>query len=86
MMPWPLCKIQNQLETRVDCILEEWISKMDKDELKKPYLTTKSGKIYTLEELMVEIRLETELGRQMKKSILLLAIDLLTSNQEHLND
>tara|TARA_R110002096_G_scaffold221459_2_gene410301 strand:- start:4836 stop:5453 length:618 start_codon:yes stop_codon:yes gene_type:complete len=79
-------KASHQLETRVDCILEEWISKRDKDELKKPYLTTKSGKIYTLEELMVEIRLETELGRQMKKSILLLAIDLLTSNQEHLND
>ncbi|MDB4291768.1 hypothetical protein N9954_00055 [Maribacter sp.] len=79
-------KASHQLETRVDCILEEWISKRSQDELEKPYLTTKSGKVYSLEDLMVEIRLETELGRQMKKSILLLAIDLLTSNQERLND
>lgn len=79
-------KASHQLETRVDCILEEWISKRDSDELIKPYLTTKSGQVYTLADLMVEIRLETELGRQMKKSILLLAIDLLTSQQRNLDD
>ncbi|MFL1013332.1 hypothetical protein [Flavisericum labens] len=81
-----VAKAAHQLESRVDCILEEWISKREKDELEKPYLTTKSGKIYTLADLMVEIRLETDLGRQMKKSILLLAIDLLTTQQRQLDD
>lgn len=79
-------KASHQLETRVDCILEEWISKRDYEELEKPYLTTKSGKVYTLADLMVEIRLETDLGRQMQKSILMLAIDLLTSQQRKLDD
>ena len=79
-------KAEHQLETRVDCILEEWISKREKDELEKPYLTAKSGKVYTLAELMTEIRLETEIGMQMKKSILLLAIELLTSNQKQIDD
>jgi hypothetical protein len=79
-------KASHRLETRVDCILEQWISKRSQEELEKPYLTTKSGLIYTLEELMVEIRMQTEIGQKMEKSILQLAIDLLTSNERKLND
>ncbi len=75
-----------QLDTRVDCILEQWISKRSQEDLEKPYLTSKSGKIYTLQDLMIEIRKQTELGQKMEKSILQLAIDLLTSNERQLDD
>jgi hypothetical protein len=81
-----VAKAVHQLETRVDCILEEWISKHSKEERDKPYLTTKSGKIYSLNDLMVEIRKETALGQQMERSILQLAIELLTSQKKKLND
>lgn len=79
-------KAAHQLDTRVDCVLEQWISKHSDDERTKPYLTTKSDKVYTLDDLIVEIRKETELGQQLEKSILQLAIELLTSQRKKLND
>lgn len=79
-------KAAHQLDTRVDCILEQWISKHSADERAKPYLTTKSDKVYTLDDLIIEIRKETELGQQLEKSILQLAIELLTSQRKKLDD
>lgn len=79
-------KAVHQLDTRVDCVLEQWIANHSKKEKEKPYLTTKSNKVYTLEDLMVEIRKETVLGQQLEKSILQLAIDLLTRQKKKLND
>ncbi|MBO0356216.1 hypothetical protein J0656_19520 [Muricauda ruestringensis] len=79
-------KAAHQLDTRVDCILEQWIAKHSEKERAKPYLTTKSGTIYTLDDLIVEIRKETELGQQLEKSILQLAIELLTSQKRQLDD
>lgn len=79
-------KAAHQLDIRVDCILEQWIAKHSSKERAKPYLTTKSGKIYTLDDLIMEIRKETELGQQLEKSILQLAIELLTSQKRTLDD
>ncbi len=79
-------KAGHQLDTRVDCILEQWISKHSADERTKPYLTTKSDKVYSLDDLIIEIRKETELGQQLEKSILQLAIELLTSQRKKLDD
>ena len=76
----------HQLETRVDCVLEEWISKRTDAEKSKPYITTKSGAVYTLSDLIIEIRKETKLGQQVEKSILQLATELLTSGKKELND
>ena len=79
-------KAAHELETRIDCVLEEWISKRTNDELKAPYVTSKSGKTYSLEELIVEIRMETEIGKQLEKSILQLAINLFTTDSRQLSD
>ncbi|GHB83097.1 hypothetical protein [Persicitalea jodogahamensis] len=76
----------HQLETRVDCVLEEWISKRTDSEKRKPYITTKAGAVYTLSDLIVEIRKETKLGQQVEKSILQLATELLTSGKKELDD
>lgn len=75
----------HQLDTRVDCILEQWIAKRPEEDRQKPYLTTRSDKTYTLDDLIVEIRKETELGKRLEKGILQLAIDLLTEGKEKLN-
>ncbi len=79
-------KAEHELDTRIDCVLEQWIAKRTGSELNKPYLTTKSGEIYTLKDLMREIRLGTSLGQKLEKSILQLTIELLTTGKKRLND
>ena len=77
---------EHKLDTRIDCVLEQWISRHSDKDREKPYLTTRSGKVYTLNDLMIEIRKETPLGQQMEKSILQLAIELLTKGTKKLDD
>ena len=79
-------KAAHELDTRVDCVLEQWIAKRPKEERKKPYLTTRSGQTYTLDELIVEIRKESEIGQRLEKGILQLAIEQLTNGDERLDD
>ena len=79
-------KAAHQLDARVDCVLEQWIAKRPKEERQKPYLTTRSGAVYTLDDLIIEIRKETELGKRMEKGIVQLAINLLSEGNEKLDD
>lgn len=79
-------KAAHELDVRVDCVLEQWISKRSKEEREKPYLVTKSGIEYTLEDIIIEIRKETEVGLQVEKSILQLAIELLTNGNGSKDD
>jgi DNA-binding NtrC family response regulator len=74
-----------KLEKRVDCILEQWIKRRPDEEVKKPFMTTSTGEIYTLEDIIVEIRKETQIGQRLEKGIIQLAIDLLTRDKEKLN-
>ncbi len=77
-------KAAHELDTRVDCVLEQWIAKRQKGEREKPYLTTRSGETYTLDDLIIEIRKETELGKRMERGILQLAIEQLTNGDRRL--
>ncbi len=77
-------KAAHELDTRVDCVLEQWIAKRPKEEREKPYLTTRSGETYTLDDLIIEIRKETELGQRMERGILQLAIEQLTNGDRQL--
>ncbi len=79
-------KAAHELDSRVDCVLEQWIAKRPKEEKLKPYLTTRSGKVYTLDNLIVEIRKETEIGKRLEKGILQLAIEQLTKEGKQLDD
>ena len=45
-------KAQNQLNRRVDVVLEEWLSRLSPEERSKPYLTTKSGKTLTFIDIL----------------------------------
>ena len=73
-------KATHQLDTSVECVLEQWISKRSPDEVNKPYMTATDGTTYSLKELHREIRLQTPIGKKLEKNILHLAIELLQKN------
>ncbi|WP_321369504.1 response regulator [uncultured Draconibacterium sp.] len=74
------------LDARVDSILEQWINRHSEDELNKPYLQTSAGEKYSLKDILSEIRLQSAFGKEMERSILMLAIDLLTRNKRQIDD
>lgn len=76
----------HKLDVRVDSVLEDWITKLPKEKRAKPYITTKEGKTYTLDDILSSIRSQTELGKHMERNILKLAVDLLTRQKTKLDD
>jgi hypothetical protein len=76
----------HKLDARVDAVLEDWITKQSVEKRAKPYLQTKDGKTYTLDNILESIRLQTTIGKQMERNILKLAVDLLTRQKTKLDD
>lgn len=70
-------KADIELSTRIECALEEWINKHSPEDKDKPYLTMRDGTTYKLNDILKEIRLQTEFGQKMELKILNLAIELL---------
>ncbi len=81
-----VAKAAHQLETRIDSVIERWITRHSDDEREEPYMATRSGKRYSLNDMLQEIRHQTEFGKDMEKKILYLTIDLLTREKEAIND
>jgi len=79
-------KAIHALDVRLDCVLEQWINRHTEKELNEPYLTTVSGKEYTLKEILDEIRQQTELGKSLERKMLLLTVDLLTRGKKKIDD
>jgi hypothetical protein len=79
-------KAIHTLDVNVDSVLEQWINSHTEKEQNEPYLTTKSGKTYTLKSILTEIRQQTEFGKSMEQKILLLAVDLLTRGKKQVDD
>jgi|SRR3954471_1750987 len=73
-----------QLETSIDNILEDWIINKKEDKNKPVYLTT-NGRSYSLNEILFEIRTQTEVGKDFSKKLNSLTIDLLLRKKEDLN-
>ncbi len=76
----------HKLDARVDSVLEEWITKQSKEKREKPYLKTKDGTSHTLNDILMSIRQQTEIGKQMERNILKLAVDLLARQKTTLDD
>ncbi|MBK6997581.1 MAG: hypothetical protein IPH31_22820 [Lewinellaceae bacterium] len=74
----------NQLSLRVDCALEEWILRHSPTDREKPYLVTRSGEQITLNQLLIEIRLNTPFGIRTQQNILNLSVELLARQKEKL--
>ncbi len=79
-------KAIHQLDSRLDSVLEQWINRHSDDERIKPFIATRSGEVYNLNDLLKEIRQKTELGKDMEKKMIYLTIDLLARRKENIND
>ena len=65
------------LNNRVDCILEEWILRHEFFTREKPYMKDSTGKNISLNDVLQEIRQDTDFGREMSSNIIRTAISLL---------
>jgi DNA-binding NtrC family response regulator len=72
------------LETRLDCVLEAWVLKHSEPEREKPYLMTRTGEKYNLNDILIEIRKQSDFGKDLERKILNLTIDLLARQKEQL--
>lgn len=77
-------KAIHSLDSRVDGALEQWINLHTEDEKKAPYILSRNGKSYTLNQILEEIRHQTDLGREIEKDILMLAIDMLARGKKNI--
>jgi DNA-binding NtrC family response regulator len=72
------------LKNDVASALEEWIRVHPQEKLDKPYLYTASGKTYTLNNILMEVRKDSEIGREWTKKLLELTIHLVARDKEAL--
>jgi DNA-binding NtrC family response regulator len=70
-------KAINYLNNRVDCILEEWILRHEFFTREKPYIKDENGNNVSLNDVLREIRKNTDFGRKMSSNIISTAISLL---------
>lgn len=75
----------NYLNNRVDCILEEWILRHERFKREKPYIKDAKGITYSLNDILVEIRKDTDFGREWSKNIISLAISMIQKDIDKLN-
>lgn len=75
-------KVKNIIQewnTRIDCVLEQWVLNRKATNMDEPYIKTEEG-IKSLSEILSEIRKRTAIGLRLERNILMLAIDLLTKD------
>jgi DNA-binding NtrC family response regulator len=78
-------KASHQMEVRIDSALEQWIISHPEEDKDKPYITSRTGKTYTLRNILDEIRRQTNYGQDIEKKILMLAVDLLARGKKQID-
>lgn len=76
----------NYMENDISIALEEWIVAHSEEQKGKPFILTVDGRQLSLNELLNEIRMQTNIGKYFSKNLSKLTIDLLTRNKEKLDD
>lgn len=76
-------KAQVYLETSVDNAIEDWIIAKEEDKDKPIYLTS-DGDSFSLNEILKEIRTQTNIGKEFTQKLNKLTIDLLLRKKENL--
>lgn len=74
----------NQLIKSIDKALEEWLLTHSSDERKSTKFISLGGKTLSLEDLLVEVKNQTEIGTEFEKKLLKLTIDLISRNRENI--
>lgn len=73
-----------QLKTSLDNTIEDWIINKQEDKDLPIYITT-NGDTYSLNDILREIRTQTEVGKSFSQKLNNLTIDLLLRQKENLN-
>lgn len=78
-------KAEAHIRTSLVGAIEDWIAAHKSEDIDKPFLVLAKGQSLSLKQILNEIRLETELGRMIRKNLTKLTIDLLMRGKEKLN-
>lgn len=62
-------RICNLWETRFDCILEDWLVSHPEDNYKEAFTLASTNKTYTWADILVELRLQTNIGKSFEQTL-----------------
>lgn len=75
-------KIRTQWSTKFDCVLEQWLIRHPEDNYKEAYSETSTGKTYTWENILVELRKQTPIGKAFEQKLNKYYIDQLNRSKK----
>ncbi len=75
---------ENLINNSVSGALEEWIMVQEKEKREKPYMISANGKELSLDEILEEVRTQTDFGQEFIKDLNALTIHLLLKKKINL--
>ena len=79
-----LCKADDYLNIQIDTAVESWLENHSEEDKNKPFLSSADGHNYSMNDLLKEIRTQTQFGQSIALDINKLTLDLLFRNKEKL--
>lgn len=79
-------KINHLMDTKLDCVLEQWILNHPEGSLNKPYITISEKGVMSLNDVLAEIRNQSNFGKTLERNLTLLTIDLLTRGKRTISN
>jgi hypothetical protein len=79
-------KAVENMQLRIDCVIEEWIMKHPAEKRNQPIVKLKDGRSFSMIEVLESIRKQTPVGIDFEKSLLKLSIELFSRQKLKLND
>lgn len=80
-----LKSIVDYLNLDLPSAIDEWIASNPNERRNIPFIVTSDGKSYTLNEILNEVRRETNAGKEFTNNLLKLTVDLVSRNKENLH-
>lgn len=77
-----LKEIANDFDFQFDYAIENWLERQSDEMKNKPFLKTSEGKVLSYNDMLKEIRLDSEIGKKMILDLRKLSIDLFSENQK----
>lgn len=62
-------RIKNLWATRFDCVLEQWLIRHPEDNDKEAFSEASTGRTYTWADILVELRLQTSVGKSFEQKL-----------------
>jgi len=75
-----------KLNVRVDAVIEAWMMRHSPEVRSKPFIKTKIGEVYSMNDVLDSIRMQTAIGIEFEKNLLKLAIDIFSKQKIQTND